>query len=303
MRLARVLLLLSGCTRATAPEDVDPPSLEGALVCPATDAGEVAPPAPPTTGKVVLVSIDGLRPDAIFAAPARRLQALACSGSFSWRAQTMAPTTTLPGHASMLSGYSPDQHRLLHDDLRAGYIAVPTVMGMVTAAGKRVVMVVGKDKLVQLAPPGTFAVYALVANGDDGVADRAIAEAASAFDLMFVHFPLVDTVGHAAGWMSPSYLRQVTATDAALERLLAVLGPEVSVIVTADHGGSGVIHWPGRRIDAQIPWIISGPRIHRGHPLGQPISTLDTAATAAWLLETSLRADAQGRPVAEALLP
>ena len=40
-----------------------------------------------------------------------------------------------------------------------------------------------------------------------------VREVAAGFDLMFVHLPMVDLTGHAQGWMSEPYLRQVTATD------------------------------------------------------------------------------------------
>jgi len=75
------------------------------------------------------------------------------------------------------------------------------------------------------------------------------------------------------------------------------------VIVTADHGGFGYIHWSGLPVDAHVPWIIAGPGVRRGHRVQAPISTMDTAATAAALLGLSLPADAPGRVVEEALIP
>src|SRR5687767_2547945 len=47
-----------------------------------SDAGGGPPPV--ASGRVVLVSVDGLRPDAIFAAPAAALQALGCRGAYSF---------------------------------------------------------------------------------------------------------------------------------------------------------------------------------------------------------------------------
>ena len=66
--------------------------------------------------------MDGLRPDAIFHAPAPNLQALACQGAYSWRARTIHPSITLPSHASMVSGFPPEQHGIFHNDLQPGYI-------------------------------------------------------------------------------------------------------------------------------------------------------------------------------------
>ena len=264
-----------------------------ATLRPASDV----PPA--TTGRVLMVSVDGLRPDAIFHAPASNLLELACRGAYSWQAETINPSMTVPAHASMVSGYLPDEHGLFHDDLRPGYLETPTVMALARAAGKRVVMVVGKDKLVQLDPPGSTDVY-VVAYSDEEVVNQAILQAGGGFDLMFIHLPLVDLTGHAAGWMSPPYLAQVKAADAALGRLVQAVGPQVTVIVSADHGGFDFVHWSGAPEDWQIPWIIAGPGIRTGHDLTTAVSTVDTAATAAAVLGLTLDVSASGQPVEEA---
>jgi hypothetical protein len=264
-----------------------------ATLRPAADA------APDLKRRVLVISVDGLRPDAIFVAPAPHLLELACRGAYSWQAETITPSMTVPAHASMVSGFLPDVHGLFNDDLRAGYLAAPTVMGVAKAAGKRVVIVVGKEKLVQIDPPGSADVYVL-AGSDEEVINQAILQASGGFDLMFIHLPLVDLTGHATGWMSSAYLAQVAATDTALARLLQVVGPEVTVIVTADHGGYDFIHWSGAPEDWQIPWIIAGPGIRPGQALTTAISTVDTAATAAAVLGLTLDEGASGQPIDEA---
>ena len=260
-------------------------------------------PASPLPGepgaKVVLISVDGLRPDALFYAPAPNLQALACGGAYSWRARTIDHSITLPSHASMVSGFGPEAHKLFHNDLRDGYIAVPTVMSVARRAGKRVVLVVGKDKMIQLVPPEDFDVFVWTPDRDEDVIARAIEEVRAGFDLLFVHLPAVDLTGHALGWMSGDYLKQVAATDLALGGLLAALSPETTVLVSADHGGSGYIHWTGLPEDFHIPWIVKGPGVAPARPLKSAINTLDTAATVAHVLGLELDAAALGRPITE----
>jgi hypothetical protein len=251
------------------------------------------------TAKVMLISVDGLRPDAIFHAPAPNLQALACKGAYSWRARTIHPSITLPSHASMVSGFPPEKHGIFHNDLQPGYIAVPTVMSAAKQAGRKVVLVVGKEKMIQLVPPGTYDVFVWTPDLDDDVITKAVEEVAAGFDLMFVHLPMVDLTGHAQGWMSEAYLRQVSATDTALARLLAVVPPETTIIVTADHGGSGYIHWSGAPEDVHIPWIVKGPGIRSARALGSDIHTFDTAATIAHVLGVKLPAEVQGKAVLE----
>ncbi len=264
--------------------------------------GALSGDGPRLTGRpVLLVSLDGLRPDAIVRARARTLMRLACQGAFSWRAATIAPSLTLPAHSSMLSGYPAEKHTFFHDYFLEGSLPVPTVASIAKGAGLRVMMIIGKDKLLQLAAPGSLDVFALEAASDEAVAERAIAEARTGFDFLFVHFGWIDLVGHSYGWMSPEYLDRVAATDALLGRLLATLPPEVTVIVSSDHGGKGTVHWSGAREDFVIPWIIHGPGVRAGLALRSPVSTMDTAATVAALLGVALPTDVSGVAVTEAL--
>src|SRR5262245_49770519 len=80
--------------------------------------------------RVLLVSIDGLRPDALWAAPARNLLGLACRGAHAWEARTVTPSMTVPGHASMITGLTPASHGFTWDDARSGFIDAPTILGV-----------------------------------------------------------------------------------------------------------------------------------------------------------------------------
>jgi hypothetical protein len=275
----------------------------GADTADAGDAGAVdAGVANLGAGKVVIISVDGLRPDALFAAPAPHILAQACRGAYTWQARTIVPSLTLPSHASMIAGVPAEVHGIFHDDNLPGrgFIVVPTVLGLGHQAGKRVVVVVGKEKLGQLAPEADRDVFRWIGGSDDAVVDGALAEVAAGFDLLFVHLPGVDYDGHADGWFTGAYLAQVRATDQAVGRLLDGLPAGVTVILTADHGGAGYGHGSASAEDVSIPWIAVGPGIAAGHALAQPVQTMDTAATVAQLLDLQLPPTALGRPVAEA---
>jgi predicted AlkP superfamily pyrophosphatase or phosphodiesterase len=248
----------------------------------------------------VIFSIDGLRPDALIQA-APILSGLAATGAYTWQAQTIMPSTTLPSHASMLSGYLPSVHGITWDDYRPdrGSISVPTVFSAARAAGLRTVLLAGKEKFRQLDVPGMVQRFGLCGGNDQEVAGRAMGEALAGFDLMFVHLPQTDLTGHAQGWMSPDYLDAVAGADRAVGRVLGVLPVGTTVIVTADHGGHGWNHGTSKGVDTTIPWIVAGPGV-RPRALATRVHTTDTAATAAWVLGLSLSAGATGRPVMEA---
>ncbi|HEU0107937.1 MAG TPA: alkaline phosphatase family protein [Vicinamibacteria bacterium] len=261
----------------------------------------VVPVAAPTPPRVVIFSIDGLRPDALLQAGAPAITGLAARGASTWRAQTVMPSTTLPSHASMLSGYLPSAHGITWDDYRPenGPIAVPTVFAVARAAGLRTVLVAGKEKFRQLDVPGMVQRFDLCAADDQEVASRAAGEAMAGFDLMFVHLPQTDLTGHAQGWMSAAYLDAIAGADRAVGRVLAALPAGTTVIVTADHGGHDFNHGTTQPADMLIPWVVAGPRV-AVRTVTTKVVTTDTAATAAWVLGLSLPGGATGRPVLEA---
>lgn len=278
------------------------PSLSPTPTLPDTPTVTPTPTATALPPKVVLISIDGLRPDAVLQAEAPTLLRLAQTGAYSWQAQTIFPPVTLPSHASMLCGCPVEAHGLTWNDYRPreGTIQVPTIFSVARAAGLRTVLVAGKEKFQHFNSPGAVEVFVFAVNGDQDVADQAIAQVASGFDLMFVHFPNMDYFGHLSGWMSNRYLGALTRTDEAVGRLLAALPEQTTVIVTSDHGGHGLGHGSNIPEDMTIPWIVNGPGVVSNHEIATPITTLDSAATVLYVLGLEAPAEMTGVPVGEA---
>lgn len=247
-------------------------------------------PTPPPLPKVVLVSIDGLRADALAQAQAPQIRKLMARGVYTLRARTVLPATTLPAHTSMLTGVDPSVHKILWDDYRPGKdaLSVPTVFAIAHAAGKRTVAVVGKEKFKTLAAPGTVDSFVMVSIGDAEVANQAIIEAGVGFDLLFVHLPDVDLTGHAQAWMSPAYMAAVEAADTAIGRLVAALPPQTTVIVTADHGGKDKTHGTDIPEDVTVPWVAAGGKVPSRGEMSSKVNEVDTAATALWVLGLKL---------------
>jgi arylsulfatase A-like enzyme len=272
-----------------------------------------ATPTPETqklTG-VLIVSIDGLRPDALQSADTPNLDQLIERGSVSWTAQTVLPSVTLPSTASMLSGSSPDVHGVRWNvyDLQRGYVALPTLFSVVHDAGLSTALVVGKAKLEHIAVPGTVDTYAYVIGSDADIAGFAAEQLRQAPpDLLVVHLPGVDSAGHAHGWVTSPQIASVTVADEAVGLLLTTLEDigqleSTLIIVTADHGGIGQSHGGSEPESMTIPWIIAGPGVREGHELQNEIMVYDTAATAVWALGLPLPEQWEGRPVMEAFAP
>lgn len=280
---ALAVLLEAGCGGSSLPAGATP----------------LAAPTPPRPSRVVILSMDGLRPDGLEADGVSHIPALMRRGVVAQGARTVFPPITLPAHTSMLTGYLPSVHGVIWNDWSPGRgPRVPTIFALARAAGFRTVMVAGKAKFRQFGEAGGLDAFVL-ASGDVAVANEAVVQVQAGFDLMFVHLPDVDTVGHLSGWISPAYLEQVAESDRAVGRILAALPPGTTVILTADHGGHDKTHGLDQPTDMLIPWIIAGPDVIQGGLLPPTIkvSSMDTAATALHLLGLALPANAGGRPV------
>lgn len=265
-------------------------------------------------GHVVVISIDGLRPDAIAAAPARNLQRMMAEGAHAREARTILPSLTLPSHTSMLTGVSPEVHGISWNDERVdveGRVGVPTVFSVAEEAGLHTTAFFGKAKFRHLVLPGAPRDVEAPWGSEVVLAPR-VAEAVIHYlnfrrpHLLMVHLPDPDIAGHSIGWMSPSYRWAVRRADAAVEliRRAAVdaYGGDVVVIVTADHGGHGRSHGSDAEEDVRIPWIAWGRGVVPGE-IAAPISTTSTAATVLWLLGVPVPGNWETPPVEAAFTP
>ena len=259
----------------------------------------------PSTRRVVIVSIDGLRPDAILLAPMPNLIGLMQSGAFSLGARTVFPSITLVAHASMLTGMCPSKHGVDWNDYlpERGYAQGVDLFDIAHAAGLRTEMYVGKKKLKQITEPSSLDNFVLN-DSDSGLMDQLITDFPQDFGVLLVHLPETDTAGHAYGWLSPEQLSTIQRADETVGRLLAELDArnmrsETLIIVTADHGGNGQGHGSDSRENMTIPWIASGPGI-QPKTLTTLVHTMDTAATAAFALGLSIPYEWDGVPVYEA---
>ncbi|MEI8256638.1 MAG: alkaline phosphatase family protein [Deltaproteobacteria bacterium] len=274
---------------------------------PAVDAGAV--PTRPYD-HVVILSIDGLRPDAIDMSDTPNLRMLRAQGGVGTEARTITHSYTLPSHASMLTGVDTDRHGLLHNNFtpRHGFVRVPTVFYYAHDERLATAMFVSKPKLRHIAIPGSVDVF----DRPDYACPRVVASAAAYLatapaGVTFVHLSEPDEYGHSRGWMTEAYLRGVADADRCVGTLLTGIAQRhdlgrVLIIVSADHGGHGRTHGSEREDDMRIPWIVWGSRVARG-PYAGPVNTMDTAATALVALGVHLPDGLTGRPVSIALGP
>jgi arylsulfatase A-like enzyme len=318
---ALVLFVLLACMLA----NVEVPSF-GAPTATQTLTATLTPTLPPTltatatetplptftptptalVSRVVILSIDGLRPDAISLAPMPNLMALMQSSAYSLSAQTVYPSVTLISHSSMLSGLCPAKHGVYWNDYlpNLGYAQGTDLFDIAHAAGLRTYAYVGKNKLVQVTEPTSLDGFNFINDRDTVIMDRLLETFPQDFGVLFIHFAMADGMGHAYGWLSSQQFSVLFRADEAIGQFLEELDArnlrnETLFIITADHGGHSSTHGSNSPEDMNIPWIAVGPGI-QPKALTSLIQTTDTAATAAFALGLPLPAEWDGAPVYEA---
>lgn len=286
-----VLLVVAGVTRAAAKPARPFPEVE----------------------RVVIISIDGLRPDRLLLANMPAVRGMIAQGAYSFWARTTAVAITLPSHTSMLTGVTPRKHGIeWNKDLPLSqpiYPAVPTIFEMARRAGYSTAMVTGKAKFDTLNKPGTIQ-HVYTPDKDDADNERAVAAAEKIIaehkpEVLFVHFPEVDKTGHKYGWDSAEQMAAIERADGQVQRVLAALreagvAERTAIILSADHGGAGKGHGPDDARSRHIPWIITGPHVKHRDLTGiveLEINTEDTCATACYLLGLSQLPYFDGKPV------
>jgi len=305
-----ICLLLTACqpvdiptpTAASSPTNIASPS---PTVVPSPEPTPTSEPQP-LARRVIILSIDGLRPDAIPLAPMPNLMELMQNGAYSLTAQTTRPSATLPAHVSMLSGQCPQKHGVDWNDYipENGYAQVTDIFDLAHAAGLKTVMYVGKEKLRQVTEPESTDIFEYINDRDLVITANLLENFPADFGLLFIHFPTADWMGHVYGWLSGEQLSVLFRADQALGNLLAELDArgirdETLIIITSDHGGHGTIHGSTLPEDMTIPWVASGAGV-QSITLSSEIVTTDTAATAAYALNITIPAGWDGVPVYEA---
>lgn len=256
---------------------------------------------------VLVISLDGTRPDGLLEANTPNLQGLARRGAVDWSASTIFPPVTLPAHTSMLTGLSPEDHGVNWNDRLTRcepVIEFPTFVTLAQEAGYKSAMVVGKAKFCHLWQSEEVE-FSFAVEGDRSVADRVIELLEADYQVIFAHFPNPDYFGHNDEWMSEIYINELYSTDFQVGRILSELdtlgiADETLVIVTSDHGGSGTSHGEDIPEDITIPWIIAGPGVLPETLLETDVNVADTAATVLWALGLPIPENSLGRPVTEA---
>ena len=261
----------------------------------------------------VIITIDGLRADAISKNNSPNIDKLMKQGAYTLEARTVIPPNTLPAHTSLVTGLDTKRHKHLLNfwHMSMVYVEKETIFSIAKKQGLSTVMFVGKNKLEYLAKPGTIDHFESTNHAADST--EKIRSQYSSYmrtekpRLSLIHFSELDFAGHKNGWMSQEYIKTVQKVDTAIGVMIeslrkAGIYDEVFIIITADHGGKGRKHeGPGAEV-MTIPWITLGKEVKKGYKIKEKIYIYDTAPTVLFALGINIPPELDGKSVDEIFL-
>ena len=246
--------------------------------------------------KVILISIDGMRPDGFLGCGNPFTEEMMKLGSYTLDARTVFPSVTLPCHMSMFHSVPPERHGITTNLYMPPVRPINGLFEQIKNAGGISAMYYGWEPLRDVSRPLSLK-YAGYLNAyiedatDASLTDQALARIEkSKPDFVFLYMVETDEKGgHRCGWMSEGYLGYINAAISNVKRVLEAAGDEYTVIVTADHGGHDRCHGSELPEDMTIPMFFFGKHFEPGKQLSG-VSILDLAPTIA---------DIMGVPAAE----
>lgn len=253
--------------------------------------------------KVILISIDGMRPDGLQQCKSRYVEKLKKAGSYTFSAQTVLPSVTLPCHMSMFHSTVPARHGILSNEYVPQVHNIKGIFEKINAMGGCNAFFYGWENLRDIARPGAlhYATYinAYTAESVDNLLTEAAIELISAKKPDFVFLYQVDTDekgGHDNGWMTQEYLRILGNAFDNAGKVVDLFAEEYCVIITADHGGHDRMHGTALPEDTTIPMFFIGKEFERGKEL-HDVSILDIAPTVAKIMGFEPEKEWEGKAI------
>jgi hypothetical protein len=269
---------------------------------------------------VIVVGVDAMSPDGIRNANTPNIDYLIKNGSSTMQARAVLPTDSKPNWASMIMGAGPEQHGITsngwkRDDhilppLTTGLEDIfPTIFGVIREQMPSAEI----GAIYDMGGFGRLFEKSAVNYDIHGKDEQHTAELAATYIktkkpfFTFIQLDHVDHEGHKSGHGSTHFYEAVTNADSLIGQIFqaaekANMLENGLFIVAADHGGYGHGHG-GEMIEAiEIPLILFGKNVKKGHSINHAVNVYDNAATVAFALGVEPPFAWIGRPIKSSFL-
>jgi len=287
--------------------------------------GEMPKAENPGTGieHVILIVIDGVRPDVLQEVDTPHIDRLALEGSYTWKAWTVCPSISIKAIPSIFTGARPYVHRVECWD---GDIHAETLTEVFIEAGSPTA-IINQDPILAGYNPNAY-VTGFSWRSPEEITNLALdwlqtvsvqtpsAQARPAF--MTLYDPYPDRAAHQYGDQSRQYHQAIQEADSQVGRIIAKLEEfgiydRTLIIVTTDHGFTGMEHENCNPTDMQVFSVWRGPGVKANFEIPDQLyireydicvahEIIDIAPTIAALVGLRAPARSQGRVIEEIIV-
>jgi predicted AlkP superfamily pyrophosphatase or phosphodiesterase len=239
--------------------------------------------------KVIMILMDGMRPDALVDIP--EVEKMKGRSSYTLNARTVYPSVTLPCHMSLFHSVDPSRHGTTTNVYAPQVRPVRGLIEVLGAQNKKSAMFYSWEELRDITRPGILVRSDFLRGKTYGhdFACAQLTENAIEFlrnggaDFTFLYIGWPDGAGHGYGWMGDEYMHSVRESWKRIDRIIEEFSKDYTVIVTADHGGHDRIHGTTLDEDMTIPMFFKGKDFECGKVL-EGVNIMDIAPTVVKLL-------------------
>jgi len=241
--------------------------------------------------KVLIIGIDGCRPDAFIAAKTPNIDLLLKTGAYSYHAKTDPISSSGICWTSMLTGVWHEKHNVTTNEYKNPNVSeYPHFFRKLKETNKdiKTVSIVNWEpihKILQEVDADICEHY----SPDEKVAERAAEILLEKNpDAMFIQLDDVDHAGHTYDFSptSPDYLLEIEKSDSltgiivnSIKKRPSYKDEDWLIIVTTDHGGSNFGHGKDIPEHTTIFYIVNGSPVQKGE-IKDSVFVVDVAVTA-----------------------
>ncbi len=225
--------------------------------------------------RVLIIGLDGARPDAIQLANTPTIDALVANGTYSWDALNEGTTSSGPGWSNILTGVWQDKHGVVDNSFNGSdFTSYPPLFKRIEEHDPDLYTI----SICEWRPINDFIITQTADEviNTSGPADTE-AKVISALtskdpDVMFVHLDSPDHAGHSYGFSQdiPQYISTLEAVDTSIGKMLEALESRATreeenwlIIITTDHGGLGNSHGGSSLDERNVFFIASGDNVEK----------------------------------------
>ena len=219
--------------------------------------------------KVLLILVDGMRPDGLIATGHPFLKELEAHSHYTYDATAVMPSVTLPCHFSLFHSVEPQRHGILTNTYVPQVRPINGLCEVLKAANKKCAMLYNWEELRDLSRPESicYSRYMKMPVFGSEKSNQILTDDAISLiknditDFTFLYLGWTDEAGHDCGWMTEEYIHSIYSSMDCIERVTRALQDDCLMVLLADHGGHDRCHGTDMPEDMKIPLFFYNPHL------------------------------------------